>query len=352
MPARTLLAAVALLATWTAVAVAHDLTIVPRGDVLQSAVLEAYAQPFAAATDIPVVLDSWDGGLDVLRHRARSPENTWDVVLVDPMELAIGCSEGLFERLDWPAVGGREHFMPMAVSDCGLGAFIANTVLAWDRDKFPAVPTWADFWDVAKFPGKRGLRQGVRGNLEIALLADGVAPADVYKVLATAEGVDRAFRKLDQLKPYVVWWQTDAEAARILGSGDVLMTSAPTSRIALANRGESRNFGVQWSNSLFEVQSWVVIKGTPNQRQALQFLYFTGTPAIEARMLRLSGLSGLAKGINDGLPPDLLSMSATNPANLSIALRMDSNYWVDNLPRLRQRFDAWQGSPRSQDTRQ
>ena len=104
-------------------------------------------------------------------------------------------------------------------------------MLAWDRDKFLRTPTWADFWDVAKYPGKRGLRNGVRGNLEIALMADGVAPGDVYKVLATSDGVDRAFRKLDQLKPYIVWWQTDAEAARILGSGDVLMTSAPCAAI-------------------------------------------------------------------------------------------------------------------------
>ena len=77
-------------------------------------------------------------------------------------------------------------------------------------------------------PASAACTAGVRGNLEFALIADGVAPADVYKVLATADGVDRAFRKLDQLKPYIVWWQTGAEAAHILASGDVLMTSAPS----------------------------------------------------------------------------------------------------------------------------
>src|SRR6201999_173671 len=148
-----------------------------------------------------------------------------------------------------------------AVSDCGVGARVTSLVLAWDRDKFAANPTWADFWDVAKFPGKRGLYQGVRGNLEFALIADGVAPGDVYKVLGTSDGVDRAFRKLDQLKPYIVWWQDGAEAARILTSGDVLMSSAFAPQIAQVTRTSHRNFGIQWAASLYEVQSWAIVKG-------------------------------------------------------------------------------------------
>src|SRR6185437_16888291 len=114
------------------------------------------------------------------------------------------------------------------------GGVVVNTVLAWDKDKLPITPTWSDFWDVAKYPGKRGLRRGVRGNLEFALIADGVAPGDVYKVLGTSDGVDRAFRKLDQLKPYIVWWHDGAEAAHILASGDVLMTSAYVPQVTSA----------------------------------------------------------------------------------------------------------------------
>ena len=112
-----------------------------------------------------------------------------------------------------------------------------------------------------------------------------MAPADVYKVLATADGVDRAFHKLDQLKPYLVWWQTGADAVHILSSGDVLMTSAPSDQIALAARNGPRNFGMQWTASLGEVKSWAIAKGSPNLRQAMQFLYFAGTPAIEGRLL-------------------------------------------------------------------
>ncbi len=348
MPARTLLAAVAIFAapvfaSSSTAARANDLTIVTREEAMQSAIQSAYVQPFTAVTGLAVQQQLWEGGIDTLRVRPKTTDDPWDLVLTDPDELTIGCNEGLFEKLDWTAIGGKDHYMPQAVSDCGLGAVVAATILAWDKDKLPVAPTWQDFWDVAKYPGKRGLRKGVRGNLEFALMADGVALADVYKTLATPDGVDRAFRKLDQLKPYIEWWSTEAEAAHILASGDVLMTSAPSGQIATLAGQEHKNFGLQFASSLYEIESWSIVKGSANLRAAQQFLYFTGMPAVEMRLLRQSGDAGLAKGLNEGLPPELAAESPGSTANLAAGLKVDAGFWHDNLPRLRQRFDTWQG---------
>lgn len=340
MHARSLVAVTATLVLSCGLASARDLTLVGRG-ASQEATRQVFVQPFVAATAIPSRLEVWEGGIEALRTQAKAADNDWDLVLVDNEELAIGCGEGVFEKLDWSAIGGKDHYLPLAVSECGVGAGVTSLALAWDRDKFPQAPTWVDFWDVAKYPGKRGLRRGVRGNLEFALIADGVSPADVYKVLATSEGVDRAFRRLDQLKPYIVWWQDDAEAARILASGDVLMTSASPPAITTFNRRANRNFGVQWTASLYEVQSWAVLKGSPNLRSALQYLYFAGTPAIEARLVVVAGEGGLAKGANEGLPAELAQISPTLPANLAAAVRVDAGFWHDNLAKLRQRFETW-----------
>lgn len=348
MPVRTLLAAVALLAvpaaaSQPAFASPSDLMIVTRDEALQRAMQFAYVQPFTAVTGTPVQQETWEGGIDALRSQAKSPDNKWDLVLVDADELSAGCGEGLFEKLDWSAVGGKDHYVQQATSDCGLGAIVGTTILAWDKDKLPVAPTWSDFWDVAKYPGKRGLRKGVRGNLEFALMADGVAPADVYKTLATSDGVDRAFRKLDQLKPYIEWWSTEAEAAHILASGDVLMTSAPSGQIATVAEHDHKNFGLQFAGSLYELNSWAIVKGSPSAKMAMQFLYFTGMPAVELRLLQHSGNGGLAKGLNDGLSPELAAISPSAPANLTAGLRADAGFWHDNLPKLRQRFESWQG---------
>lgn len=343
MHVRMLLAAVAIFAAGSAAAMARDLTVVARGETLQTVLTDAYLHPFSDVTGLPATAATWEGGIDALRDQLKAPDNAWDLILADPDELATGCSEGIFEKTDWSAVGGKDHYQPWGIHECGVGATVVNTVLAWDKDKFPATPTWADFWDVAKYPGKRGLKKDVRGALEIALLADGVAPADVYKTLATKDGIDRAFQKLDQLRPYIVWWQTGTDAAKILGSGDVLMTSAPSGAIATAARLEVRNFGIQWSSSLFDVLSWAVPKGSPNLRVAQQFLYFVGLPAVEARLVRLSGLVGAAKGLNEGLPPELQAISPTHPPNAASALRVDTGFWHDNQPKLRPRFEAWLG---------
>src|SRR3546814_1538036 len=117
----------------------------------------------------------------------------WDVVEVETGDLGRGCDEGLYEQLDWSHIGQKSDFIPEAVRRCGIGAFVWSTVLAYNGKLLKTAPTsWADFWNVKKFPGKRGMRKGARYNLEFALMADGVAPKDVYKVLGTPEGVDRA----------------------------------------------------------------------------------------------------------------------------------------------------------------
>ena len=324
-------------------AAARDLTIVERGTTMAQATGKVFVAPFTAATGIAVSQQSWDGSANALPAALKAAGTSWDLIQVNGDELLIGCGGGQFEKLDWSQIGGKDHYLPQAVSDCGVGFTVTNLTLAWDRDKLAGTPTWADFWDVAKFPAKRGLRRGVVGNLEIALMADGVAPQDVYKVLATSDGVDRAFRKLDQLKPYIVWWRTEAEAGKILGSGDVLMTSAPSDEIVREMQTTHRNFGIQWSQSLYDVLSWAVVRGSPNLRDATQFLYFAGTPAIEGRLVELFGLGGLAKGANDGLPANLLAISPTSPANLKSGLQIDAGFWHDNLAKLRPRFEAWLG---------
>jgi putative spermidine/putrescine transport system substrate-binding protein len=138
----------------------------------------------------------------------------WDVVQIEGPDLLRGCDEGMYERLDWNKLGHKDQLIADAAQECGSAALVWSVAIAYDRDKLAQAPTsWADFWDVKKYPGKRGLRKRAVYNLEFALLADGVKVEDVYKVLATPAGVDRAFAKLSQLKPYIQWWEAGRPAA-------------------------------------------------------------------------------------------------------------------------------------------
>ena len=132
MHARPLVFAAAILAMSSATAGARDLTLAV-GSPGQTAVRQVFAKPFTDATAIPTSVIAWSGDMDMLRGQAKAPDNTWDMVLVNSEDLATGCSENLFEKLDWSAIGGKDHYLPQAVSDCGVGATVASLALAWDR---------------------------------------------------------------------------------------------------------------------------------------------------------------------------------------------------------------------------
>ena len=152
----------------------------------------------------------------MLRAKVEGGNNDWDVVQVESEELALGCEEGLFEKLDWAKLGGKDDFLPAAVHDCGVGAIVWSTS-CWPTtatSSRTAPKTWADFWDVKKFPGKRGMRKGPKTNLEFALMADGVAPGDVYKVLATTEPASSAPSGSSTSSSRTsIWWEAGAAAA-------------------------------------------------------------------------------------------------------------------------------------------
>ena len=198
----------ALTAVTAAGAAARDLTVVSWGGAYQDAQREVYFKPFIA-TGTKMAEESWDGGVGTLRAKIQGGNNNWDVVQVESEELLLGCEEGLYEKLDWQKLGGKDKYLPDAVNDCGVGAIVYSFILAYDGDKIKGdtPKSWADFWNTQKWPGKRALRKGPKTTLEIALMADGVAPQDVYKTLSTPAGVDRAFKKLDQLKANLVWWE-------------------------------------------------------------------------------------------------------------------------------------------------
>ena len=273
----SVLAAVA--AAFSSVATARDLTVVSWGGAYQDAQREVYFKPFMA-TGIKMAEESWDGGVGTLRTKVKGGNNNWDVVQVESDELLIGCEEGLYEKLDWAKLGGKDKYLPDAVNDCGVGAIVYSFVLAYDGDKIKSDPpkNWADFFNLQKWPGKRALRKGPKTTLEIALMADGVAPKDVYKTLATDAGVERAFKKLDQIKPNMVWWEKGSQPPQLLASGEVAMTDAYNGRIATANEKDKKNFKIVWTNNLYTIDSWVIMKGTPNKAEAEKYLVFVNDP--------------------------------------------------------------------------
>jgi putative spermidine/putrescine transport system substrate-binding protein len=339
----TLIAAAALVAAAIALPAAaqSQITVVNFGGANGAAQKKAYVEPFEKAGTGKIVSVEYNGEQAKIKAMVEAKKVVWDVVEVESPDIARGCDEGLFEKLDWAKVGAKSDFQPAAVHECGIGAFVWSTVLAYNADRLKKAPaSWADFWDVNAFPGKRGLRKGARYNLEFALMADGVKPQDVYKVLATKEGADRAFRKMSQLRPHIQWWEAGAQPPQFLVAGDVVMTTAYNGRIDAAQR-EGRNLKISWGGSIYDLDYWVIPKGGANKDLAHKFIALASSPDAQAEYAKHisygpTNAKALAK-----LPPQVLAQLPTSPANAKDAVQLDIKFWADQGEELEKRFASW-----------
>lgn len=324
---------------------ARDLTVVGWGGSTQDAQRETAFKPFEKTLGKPVLDQSWEGGIGVIQAKLQAGTPNWDVVLVESDELVQGCTDGLFEKLDWSAFGGKQKFIPPAVSECGVGSYVWSMGLAYDGNVLKSGPTsWNDFWDTKKFPGKRGLRKGPKYTLEFALMADGVAPSDVYKVLATPNGVDRAFKKLDQIKKNLIWWDSGAQSLQLLASGQVVMLAAYNGRITGIDRSDKKNFKFVFPESIYATDSWVILKGSPNKADAVKFIAFASQPEIQAKLPAYIAYGTTNLQAATLVPQQYRADLPTTDANMKSALPIDVDFWTDNIGPLTQRFNAWLSS--------
>jgi putative spermidine/putrescine transport system substrate-binding protein len=321
---------------------ARDFTVTAWGGSSQAAQRKLYYDPYTQKTGTKILEDSWSGGIGILRTKVKGGNAAWDMVQVESDDLELGCEEGLFEKIDWKALGPKDRFIRDAAHECGVGSVVWTTGLVYDADRLKEAPrSWADFWDVSKFPSKRTLRKTAKYTLEFALLADGVAPADVYKVLRTPAGVDRAFKKLDQIKSNVVWWSAGAQGPQLLASGEAVMGGIYTSRALSANKTEKKNFRVVWPGSVYAIDYFVVLKGSPHKDKAMQLLKFMTQPEIQ-KDFPIEANQGITtiKG-NEMIDPAAAVNLPSYPPNQQGALKLDAMFWIDNGERLTQRFNAW-----------
>ena len=318
----------------------QQITVVNFGGANANAQKKAYYEPYEK-TGTKVIPVEYNGEQAKIKAMVETKKVTWDVVEVESPDAARGCDEGLFEKLDYAKIGNKADFLPAAVTECGVGVFVWSTVMAYNGEKLKTAPTsWADFWDVKKIPGKRGMRKGARYNLEFALMADGVKPADVYKVLATKAGQDRAFKKLDELKPNIQWWEAGAQPPQFLVAGDVVLSTVYNGRIDAANR-EGKNLKITWIGGIYDLDYWVIPKGTPNKDAALKFIAFASTPDAQAEYAKniaygptnTKALASLDKKVLDDLP--------TSAANAKEAIQFSVAFWADQGEALEKRFASW-----------
>ena len=267
-------------------AAAQELTVVSFGGAYQEGQSKALFQPAGKAMNVKVKEETYTGIAD-LRLKVKAGAVTWDVVASGSGSAARAGAEGILEKLDYKVID-ISNFAPGLAFDYCVGGDVFSTVLAWNTktygDKGPQ--SWADFWDVKKFPGKRSYRKSVAGALEPALMADGVPANKVYEVLSAPGGIERAINKIKELKPHIaVWWASGAQHAQLMKDGEVDMVTGWNGRFDVVAK-DGGKVAYTFNQGLLDYDCYGIPKGAPNKDLAMKFLAEISKPQYQAEFTK------------------------------------------------------------------
>lgn len=339
-----------------------SMTIVSWGGAYSASQNNAYHKPYMALTGISVINDD-SANESVAKLRAMNEANnlTWDLVDAVAADAIRLCDEGLAEAIDADkdlaaapdGTPASEDFGETLVSECFIPNIVYSTTFGYRTN----VAEWGGktpteicaVFDTESFPGKRSLEKRPINNVEWALLCDGVPKDEVYDVLATQEGVDRALAKLDTIKADTIWWSAGAETPQLLADGEVVMGSTYNGRLFSVIEEQEQPVAMLWDAQVFDLDGWIVPTGLPEDRRkrVMHYLHFatdTQRLADQAKYIsygpaRLSSAPLVSKHATLGI--DMAPHMPTDPDNAKNTFLYNYEFWADYRDDIDAKFQAW-----------
>lgn len=311
------------------------LTFVTYGSAFQEAQEKSMVDPFIEETGIDVTVESpVDPAKLKVMVEAGNP--TWDVYLAGQQDVPAYCGT-LFEELDLSNIDEAD-FAPGTVEKCGVPVDTYSYMVAYNEEKYGANPptSIADFFDLEKFPGTRSMGSDpAEGNLELALLADGVAPDDLYPL-----DYDRAFKMLDKVKADTVFWSSGAEQVAIMEEqrADMILVWSGRGYEAVQNGAP---YAPMWEDNSYHWASLAIVKGSPNREAAQQFIDFAvsqGPQTVWAESIAYGPANLTATPKLDAAAS---AWDSSLQEHRDLSWQIDNAWWGENQDEVVQRWTDW-----------
>ncbi|MVQ28487.1 MULTISPECIES: ABC transporter substrate-binding protein [Ramlibacter] len=350
--ARCLVALLGAGAVFAAGAQQRTLTVITGGGLQGESNVKAFVEPFEKETGIKVIAVKDQATLSSFKLKVQSGNVDFDLAAMTPPNIGILARDNLLEAIDYKQFDSAlmDKLPRESKTPWGVQSFSFAWVLGFSEASFPvgkpAPESWADFWDVKKFPGTRTLEGGTLGSegpLEEALLADGVPVDKLYPL-----DIDRAFRSLDKIKPHIrKWWKVGSEQMQLFQSGGANIGMGYDGRFtALTQAGKPMR--ISWNQAKMSGIYWVIPKGAKNVKEAHKFIEFASRPDRQAAFATLTGYGPSNPAAFDMISKELAATMVSSPENRKRAYMVNFDWYGQvgadgktNSERIAERWNAW-----------
>lgn len=312
------------------------------GGIYTKAFGAVYYKPFTEKTGIEVVgVQATADPIAQIRSMVETKNYSWDMAKISlgAILMLTNGNKVYVEKHGLEADPNVRTIPAQYMSPYGVGTNVYSTVLAYRTDAFKgrkAPNSWADFWNVKDFPGRRSLRKNPNDTLEESLMASGVPTASLYPL-----NLDRAFANLDKIKSNIdVWWNTGAQVEQMLKSGEVDMigtwVARPQGAIA-----DGAPVTIVWNQNLWGCDTWSILAGTPNAEACREFIKFASDPKRMASLVEFFPAGVTQPDAFKYIKADIAKNCPTYVDNMKNGVKINAKYWLDNLAPVMERFNSW-----------
>lgn len=324
----------ALYSLTPAFAGSDELIIVNWGGDAVTAHKDAWAKRYEAANPgMEAVIDGSGPLSGKIKAMVQSGKVTWDLCDRNNVAAVDLGRQGLLEEVDYSRVD------PNAVPDLhrgkwGLGSYYYSFALTFDTQAFEQRPTsWKDLWDVGGFPGTRTMRKNFEGQMEAALLADGVAPEDIYPV-----DVDRAIEKIKAIKEHTIYWGSGSESQQIMRDGDAVIGNLWHTRSSIVHRETQGRVDYTFNQAVLFAGAWIQPKGAPGGVKAWDFAAAAQDPQSQVEVFQQLGTGPINPAAAALVPKHLRHRDAGNPDNLAVQIPADAEWYASDYGNILNRY--------------
>lgn len=318
-----------------------ELVVVATGGAFEQSLRKNFYEPFTEKTGVrirPVAASNAETWTKVKAMREANAIG-WDIVTAWPEDLVAQADS--LAKLDCSRLTNLSQAVDGACTERGLLRTMGGVNIVYDAKRFPqgGPQTWADFWDVKRFPGPRAMPNAGAPwwPLMAALMADGVPRDKLFPL-----DLDRAFRKLDELRPSIaVWWRTGDQSMQLLRSGEVVMAMM-WSGSGFVLKDQGLPISVVWNDAVPNIGYWALLKGGANQDKAYAFLdYYLTRPEAHLTFADAFKYDTSNRNMLALLSPEDRAARGSAPENMAKMAAIDPAWIAANRAAVIERWNRW-----------